>query len=114
MVEKRNQTVAEMARRLMKAMKVPLVFWGEVVNTAVYLLNRSPTKTLDSETPFEAWYGRKPGVSHLRTFGCTASVKLVGPNMSKLSDRSRKMVIIGYESGTKGYRFMMLLLQSLW
>jgi hypothetical protein len=86
-------------------MNVPPEFWGEAVNTAVYLLNRAPTKSLDSKTPFEAWHGRKPRVSHLKTFGCTASVKLVGPHQHKLADRSRKMVFLGYETGTKGYRF---------
>jgi len=31
-------------------------------------------------------------------------VKTVGPGVSKLSDRSTKMVFVGYEIGTKGYR----------
>lgn len=71
--------------------------------TAVYMLNRSPTKSLNNMTPFEAWHGKKPSVSHLRTFGCVAYAKIVGPGLKKLSDRSRKMAFIGYESGTKGY-----------
>lgn len=41
----------------------------------------------------------------MRAFGCVAYVKLVGPGLTKLSDRSARMVFIGYESGTKGYRF---------
>jgi len=103
-VERRNQSVVEMPRCLLKTMKVPSVFWGEAVRTAVYLLNRSPTKALNNITPFEAWHGVKPKVSHLKIFGCVAHVKLVGPGISKLSDRSRRTVFIGYESGTKGYR----------
>ena len=90
-----------MARCMLKAMRVPAKFWGEVVLTAVYVLNRSPTKSLNNMTPFEAWHKRKPKVSHLRTFGCVAHVKHVGPGLNKLSDRSSKMVFIGYESGTK-------------
>jgi hypothetical protein len=104
-VERRNQTVVEMARCMLKAMQVPPEFWGEAVCAAVYTLNRAPTKSLNNMTPFEAWHGRKPRVSHLRIFGCTTSVKIAGPNLSKLADRSRKMVFIGYEIGTKGYRF---------
>jgi len=104
-VERRNQTVIEMARCMLKSMNVPSEFWGEAVCTAVYILNRSPTKSLHSMTPFEAWHGKKAKVNHLRTFGCVAHVKLVGPGLKKLSDRSKKMVFIGYESGTKGYRF---------
>jgi hypothetical protein len=68
------------------------------------VLNRSPTKALNNKTPFEAWHGKKPRVSHLKVFGCVAHVKVVGPGLDKLYDRSSKMVFIGYKSGTKGYR----------
>jgi len=104
-VERRNQTVVEMARCLLKTMHMPSVFWGEAVATAVYLLNRSPTKALNNRTPFEAWHGKKPRVDHQKIFGCVGFVKHVGLGLKKLSDRSSKMVFIGYESGTKGYRF---------
>ena len=103
-VEHRNQTVVEMARCMMKCMREPPEFWGEAVVTAVYVLNRAPTKSLSNKTPFEAWHGKKPRVDHLRTFGCTAHVKLIGPGTNKLSDRSKQMVFLGYEPGTKGYR----------
>lgn len=103
-VERRNQTVVEMARCLLKSMGVPPQFWGEAVKTAVYILNRSPTKSLSGVTPFEAWFGRKPGVKHLRTFGCVAYGKKVGPGVNKLSDRTTLGVFLGYEPGTKGYR----------
>ena len=103
-VERRNQTVVEMARCLLKSMQVPGKYWGEAVKAAVYILNRSPTKSLNGKTPFEAWFGKKPGVKHLRTFGCLAYVKKVGPGVTKLSDRSVPGVFFGYEPGTKGYR----------
>ena len=103
-VERRNQSVVEMARCLLKSMKVPGRFWGEAVTTAVYLLNRAPTKSLDGMTPFEAWFGKKPGVRHLRTFGCVCYAKRVGPGITKLSDRSVPGIFIGYEPGTKAYR----------
>jgi len=96
--------VVEMARCLLKSKNVPGEFWGEAVSAAVYLLNRAPTKSLQGRTPYEAWHNRKPKVQHLCTFGCVAHVKKVGPGISKLSDRSTKMVFIGYEAGTKGYR----------
>ena len=42
-VERRNQTVIEMARCLLMSMAVPSYFWAKAVKTAVYLLNRVPT-----------------------------------------------------------------------
>jgi len=53
-VERRNQTVVEMVRCLLKSMDVSSLFWGEAVKTVVYILNRSPTKSLSGKTPFEA------------------------------------------------------------
>jgi transposase InsO family protein len=103
-VERRNQMVVGMARCLLKAKGVPGRFWGEAVTTAVYLLNRAPTMSLAGKTPFEAWYGWRPNVHYLRTFGFVAHVKVVKPNQSKLDDRSRAMVLFGYEPGSKAYR----------
>ena len=92
-----------MARSMLKSKGMPGKFWGEAVNTAVYLLNRAPTKSVVGMTPYEAWYGHKPTVDHLRTFGCVAHVKTVTGHTSKLADRSTPMVLVGYEKGTKAY-----------
>jgi len=104
-VERRNQTVVGMARALLKQRGMPTVFWGEAVVTAVYILNRSPTKALDGMTPYEAWHGRKPAVSHLRVFGCLAFAKELG-HIGKLDDRSTPGVFIGYAEGSKAYRIL--------
>ncbi|WVZ90458.1 hypothetical protein U9M48_036759 [Paspalum notatum var. saurae] len=71
----------------------------------VYILNRSPTKALNGKTPYEAWHGRKPAVSHLRVFGCLAFVKELG-HIGKLDDRSTPGVFIGYTEGSKAYRIL--------
>ena len=104
-VERRNQTVLGMARSMMKGMKVPGWLWGEAVCTAVFILNRSLTQSVNGKTPYEAWYGSKPVVHFFRVFGCTAHVKVAGGYQHKLDDRSTPMAFIGYEPGTKAYRF---------
>jgi hypothetical protein len=91
-----------MARALLKQRGMPAVFWGEAVVTTVYILNRSPTKDLNDRTPYEAWHGRKPVVSHLRVFGCLAFSKELG-HIGKLNDRSTPGVFIGYAEGSKAY-----------
>ncbi|WVZ97328.1 hypothetical protein U9M48_042876 [Paspalum notatum var. saurae] len=103
-VERRNQTVVAMARSMIKAKGLPGTFWGEAVNTAVYILNRTTTKGTGGKTPYELWNGTTPAVHHLRTFGCVAHVKNIGPNVKKLDDRSKPMIFVGYESGSKVYR----------
>ena len=42
---------------MLKAKVLPGWFWGEAVNTAMYVLNQCPTKSVEGTTPFEAWYG---------------------------------------------------------
>ena len=89
---------------MLKAMGVPGRFWGEAVTTAVFVLNHAPTRSLEDKPPYEAWYGSKPTVHFLRTFGCVAHVKNAGGHLRKLDDRSTLIVFIGYEPGTKAYR----------
>ena len=70
----------------------------------MFILNRAPTKALKGKMSFEAWHGRKPNVSFLRTFGCVGHVKNTKPHLGKLEDRSTPMVLLGYEEGSKAYR----------
>ncbi|KAI5336087.1 hypothetical protein L3X38_026221 [Prunus dulcis] len=77
--ERKNRTIVEMAKCMMFEKKMPLEFWAEAVNTAVYILNRCPTKALEKKTTFEAYSGRKPGIKHLRVFGSLCSVLCTCP-----------------------------------
>jgi len=103
-VERRNRTVVEMARSMLKGMNVPSIFWGEAVRHAVYLLNRLPSKPMGEQTPFEAWNDLKPHLGHLKVFGCLAHVKNPVPHPKKMDDRSKKMVYLGVAEGSKAHR----------
>ncbi|BBG92676.1 multidrug resistance-associated protein 9, partial [Prunus dulcis] len=102
--ERKNRTIVEMAKCMMIEKGMPLEFWAETVNTAVYVLNRSPTKALDKKTPFEAYSGRKPGLKHLRVFGSLCYAHVPNPQRQKLDSASNRCVFLGYGSCEKGYR----------
>jgi hypothetical protein len=104
-VERHNQTVVGMARALLKQRGMSAVFWRDAVVTTVYILNRSPTKTLNGRMPYEAWHGRKPAVSHLRVFGCPAFGKVLG-HIDKINGRSTLGVFISYAESSKAYRIL--------
>ncbi|KAI5335519.1 hypothetical protein L3X38_025652 [Prunus dulcis] len=53
--ERKNRTVIEMAKSMLHEKGLPYEFWAEAANTAVYLLNRCPSKSLKEVTPFEAY-----------------------------------------------------------
>lgn len=101
--ERKNRTVVEMARSMLKSKGLPDNFWAEGVAAAVYLLNISPTKSVWNMTPYEAWYGNKPSVSHLRVFGCLCYA-LRTTEKHKLEEKSQKYIFIGYCSQLKAYR----------
>eukprot|EP01018_Ginkgo_biloba_P027772 Gb_16799 [translate_table: standard] len=58
--ERKNRTIMEMARSMLKSKNLPNDYWAEVV----YILNHSPTKLVKNITPKEAWSGHKPSVAH--------------------------------------------------
>jgi hypothetical protein len=103
-IERKNRSIMEMARSLLKSMEIPGIFWAEAVRHSVYLLNRLPTKSMGYRTPYEGWNGRKPHLGHLRIFGCKGHVKIVGTHLKKLDDRSVPMVYFGIEEGSKAHR----------
>jgi transposase InsO family protein len=70
--ERMNRTIFEMGNAMMIHADMPIHFWGEAINTAVYVRNRCPTAALEGKTPFEALTGSVPDMSHLRIFGCEA------------------------------------------
>ncbi len=104
--ERVNRTIMECARSMILAQGLGLEFWGEAVNTAVYIKNRCPTKALDSKTPQEAWSGRKLDVSHLRVFGCKSFAHVPDEKRTKLESKSIPCVFLGYHEGAKAYRLM--------
>jgi hypothetical protein len=68
MVERKNRSILNMVRSMLKTKKIPKTFWAETVDYAIYLSNRCPTEGLNNMTPQETWSGRKPSVSHMKVF----------------------------------------------
>ncbi|KAL5730361.1 hypothetical protein ACHQM5_003191 [Ranunculus cassubicifolius] len=51
-----------MMKSMLHERGLPMLFWAEAAATAIYLLNRCPTKAVTEMTPIEAWSGRKPSI----------------------------------------------------
>jgi len=79
---------------------VPKHFWDEAIRTAAYILNRSPS--VNSVTPAEFWYDRKPDVSNLRVFGSIAYSHVPEQFRDKFDKKSEICIMIGYTPN--GYR----------
>ena len=103
--ERKNRTLLNMVRSMLKSKNLPKYLWGEAVNTAAYILNRSPTKKVENMTPEEAWTGVKPCVSHLRVFGSICYRHVLDQVRTKLDDKGERMILLGYHS-TGGYKLL--------
>ncbi|GER47805.1 gag-pol polyprotein [Striga asiatica] len=100
--ERRNRTLMEMVRSMMSYSRLPDSFWGLALETASYILNMVPSKSVDT-TPYEMWKGRKPSFSQFRVWGSPAHVLVQEPG--KLEKRSEARVFVGYPKETKGGLF---------
>lgn len=108
MAERKNRHILETARALLIGAHAPHRFWADAIVTAVYLLNRMPSKVLDFQAPLQTLSTQSPLPSVLmfppRTFGCVAFVHLPKTQRTKLDPCALRCVFLGYATHQKGYR----------
>lgn len=68
-VERENRTVMEAARAMIHAKGLSINLWAEAVNSAVYILNRTGTRTVKQKTPYELWFKRTVNIKQFHVFG---------------------------------------------
>ena len=76
--------------------QVEVELWPEAMKTAAYLRNRFPISALDQMIPYEAWFGRKPSLAHLRPFGCPSYAYIPPALTKKFDSRTRRCILLGY------------------
>ncbi|TYK01836.1 gag/pol protein [Cucumis melo var. makuwa] len=57
-LERRNRTLLDMVRSMISFAQLPDSFWEYALETAIYILNNVPSKSV-SEKPYKLWKGRK-------------------------------------------------------
>jgi transposase InsO family protein len=68
--ERINRTIVEKVRCMLRMAKLPKSFWAEAVQTACYLINRSPSVQLDFDIPEIVWTREDASYAHLKVFRC--------------------------------------------
>jgi hypothetical protein len=70
--------IMEKARAMRNAANFPHDLWNEIVNSAIYLRDRTPHASLAWKSPYEKFYTyiselaglSKPQLAHLHVYGC--------------------------------------------
>lgn len=88
--ERKNRSLLDVAHCLLIQSSLPSKFWAEAANTANYIRNRCPTKSLNGITPDEIWDGKASDVSHFQNFECKAFHLNNRPGNGKLDPRSKE------------------------
>ena len=104
--ERLNRTLMDKVRPMLADSGLPKTLWAEAVATASYVRNRSPVSKRD-KTPWELFFGQKPDVSHLRTFGAKVYALTPKELRGKLDPTSEAGRFVGYPANTKGYKILL-------
>jgi hypothetical protein len=102
-----NRIILEKAESMRTHAECPQSWWEFSFHAAVHIYNRTPVRRTQWSTPYCNIFGKKPDVQYFKTFGCLAWVyKPKEVQKHKLDHRSEAMTFIGYEIGSKAYKFM--------
>ncbi|KAL8159172.1 hypothetical protein V2J09_000709 [Rumex salicifolius] len=104
----KNRHLLEVTRALLFTKNVPKRFWGESILTCTYLINRLPTRVLNSQTPIASLQSFYPNwkASHLepKIFGCISFIHNHSPHKGKLDPKAIKCMFLVYSTTQKGYK----------
>jgi hypothetical protein len=98
--ERKNRSIVEAARAMLKEKSMPKFYWAEAVRTAVYIQNRIGDKV----SAHEQYFGTKPKLRHLRVFGSIAYVHIPKEKRRKLEAKAEKCILVSYSDEQKGYK----------
>ncbi|RVW21953.1 Retrovirus-related Pol polyprotein from transposon TNT 1-94 [Vitis vinifera] len=101
LAERMNRTILERVRCMLSSSGLSKVFWAETAETAVHLINRSPSSALQFKTPQEKWTGKAARLSTSQSFWMHS---LCTHQTDKLEPRAVKCIFLGYPKGVKGYK----------
>ena len=104
MVERRNRTIQEAARTMLKEAKLSDGYWREVISTVVHTLNRGQFRVNSNKTPYELWYGRTPTVKYFKVFGSKCYIKNLDDKLGKFDARYDEGIFLGYAPNKKVYK----------
>lgn len=104
LVEQKHLHIVETGLALLAHAFLPPTYWADAFETAVYLINLLPTKTLKNNSPYSLVFNQAPDYKFLKILGCTRWPNLRPYNKHKLPFRSTPCLFLGYSTTYKGYK----------
>jgi hypothetical protein len=92
-----------MARTMLDEYMTHRCFWADAISTACYISNRIFLRLILHLISFQLRFGRKPSVSHFRSFGCKYFI-LKYDNLDKFESYSFDDILLRYTPHARSYR----------
>ena len=92
---------------MLKAAEQSVRLWHYAFQAACFVMDRSPRRSnVNSITPFEAFFGRKPDLSTLRIFGCLCYAYINSTDRRSLEPLAIRGTFVGYseQRSLRGYK----------
>lgn len=103
-VERKNRHLEEVMRALMYESKLPLSFWGDVVQCAAFLINKMHISILLNMSLYEILFDKPPKYDMLKPFGCLYYASTLKRERMKLDPKANPCIFIGYAKSQKGFK----------
>jgi hypothetical protein len=103
-VERKNQTLIEMARTMLDEYKTQDIFWAEAINVACHAINHLYLHKFYKKTSYELITCKKPKVSYFRVFGCKCFILNKRPQTSKFAPKVDEGFLLGDGPNEHAYR----------
>ncbi|KAM6514095.1 hypothetical protein FALCPG4_18898 [Fusarium falciforme] len=94
-----NRIILEKLTPTLLKSGLALKWWPYLLKAVNHIRNLCPTASI-STTPYQAWYGDVPDLSHLRVFGSRGWALLPSSKRKKMQSRSIPCQLLGYQGST--------------
>ena len=100
--EQLNQTLVKRVCTILHVSRLLKTLWEEALLHVVWVKNRSATQALDSKTPYEMLYAKKPHLGDLPVWG--AKCWILDRTRSKLDDHAKEGYWVSYNSESTAHQ----------
>ena len=95
--ERKNRALKEMETCMIETKDLNPNIWYESIKYDEYSQNIAPHKSVDVKTPYEAWFGHKPSVSHFRVFSSKDWATIPLEKRKSLQPQIKESIMVGYD-----------------
>lgn len=94
LAERNIQTINNMATCMLLQAGLKPPYWGYAVTYAAFIRNVLPTKRSE-KSPYEQWFGKKPNMQMVHTFGCEAWAHIPKQRRKKFVGKATRCIFLG-------------------